>query len=93
MEDLKQFRDKIDEIDKELVRLFEERMNMVIKVAEYKKVNNISVLNQVREADVIEKNKQFLKNAVYGEALEIFFIHLMALSKNQQYKFIEKELP
>lgn len=31
------YRNKIDEIDKEITRLFEERMDIVIKVGEYKK--------------------------------------------------------
>ncbi|NRV34717.1 chorismate mutase [Clostridium beijerinckii] len=30
------YRNKIDEIDKEITRLFEERMDIVIKVGEYK---------------------------------------------------------
>ena len=34
--DLKECRDRLDEIDKELVRLFEERMRVCGDVAEYK---------------------------------------------------------
>ncbi len=88
MEDLKQFRDKIDEIDRQLVALFEERMEVVLKVAEYKKQNNIPILNVSREKEVIDKNKLRLKNKDFEDSLELFFINLMNLSKEEQKKII-----
>ena len=54
--DLSECRKEIDKIDKELVELFERRMNVAIKVAEYKIENNLPILNEAREAEVIEKN-------------------------------------
>ena len=46
MDNLDDLRNKIDEIDANLVSLFEKRMETVLKVAEYKKVNGIAILNQ-----------------------------------------------
>lgn len=89
MEDLKQLREKIDQIDEKLVELFEERMETVLEVASYKKENNIPVLNQSREDEVIEKNKNRLKNKSFGDSLEKFFIYLMSLSKEEQRKTID----
>lgn len=40
MDDLKVYRDKIDKIDAELVALFEERMEIVLKIAAYKRLTN-----------------------------------------------------
>ena len=37
MEELKKLRERIDEIDKQIVGLFEKRMGVVLGVAEYKK--------------------------------------------------------
>ena len=54
MEDLKFYRDKIDEIDSQLVDLFEERMEIVLTIADYKKENNIPIFNESREQEVIE---------------------------------------
>lgn len=88
MEDLKQLRDRIDEIDEKLVTLFEERMETVLKVADYKKKNNIPILNMNREKEVIAKNKLRLKNNDFEDSLESFFIHLMNLSKEEQKKII-----
>lgn len=89
MEDLKGLRDKIDEIDEELVHLFEERMEIVLRVAEYKKKNNITILNENREKEVIEKNKLRLKNSTFEDSLVKFLNYLMSLSKEEQSKFIE----
>lgn len=61
------YRNKIDEIDKEITRLFEERMDIVIKVGEYKKQNNLPVFNKAREDEVIEKNIGYLNNKDYAE--------------------------
>lgn len=49
------YRNKIDEIDKEITRLFEERMDIVIKVGEYKKQNNLPIFDKNRESQVIKK--------------------------------------
>lgn len=55
------YRNKIDEIDKEITRLFEERMDIVIKVGEYKKQNNLPIFDKNRESQVIKKNLGILK--------------------------------
>ena len=92
MRSLEESRKRIDEIDKELVRLFEERMNTVVDVAKYKKENNIDVLNKNREAEVVEKAINNLKDKKYAEEVADFFNHLMDISKNFQRKAIAKKM-
>ena len=86
MKELKTYRNKIDEIDTKLVELFEERMEIVLKIADYKKENNIPILNENREREVIEKNTNRLKNKVFEGSLEKFFVYMMGLSKEEQNK-------
>ena len=45
MADLSDYRKEIDEIDHQLVPLFEQRMEVVRKVAAYKKEHNLPVLH------------------------------------------------
>ena len=52
---LAQCRKEIDRIDGELMKLFEERMNVVLDVARYKKENNMGIFHKDRENQVIEK--------------------------------------
>lgn len=88
MEDLKQLRDRIDEIDGNFVKLFEERMETVLQIAEYKKRNNIPILDEDREKLVIQKNKSRLKDRRFEDSLESFFRNLMKLSKDEQEKIV-----
>ena len=47
--DLGEIRTKIDNIDKELVKLLEERMIIVEDVIEYKAANNMKIFDAKRE--------------------------------------------
>ena len=49
MIELKECRDKIDALDRELLRLFEERMHIVKDVADIKKANGIGICDSSRE--------------------------------------------
>ena len=86
------YRSRIDEIDKEITKLFEERMDTVINIANYKKTNNLPIFNREREDEVIEKNVGYLKNNDYSEETRKFFISLMEVSRElQSRKMLEAE--
>ena len=53
--DIKDLRDNIDRIDADLIKLFAERMETAAKIADYKKQNNLPILNAEREKEVVEK--------------------------------------
>lgn len=87
---LSECRNEIDKIDKELVELFEKRMNVAINVAKYKIENNIPIFNGAREAEVIEKNIKRLNNKEYSNLTEKFFTYLMELSRSLQAEIIDQ---
>ena len=87
--DLLECRNEIDKIDKELVELFEKRMNVAVNVAKYKIENNIPIFNGAREAEVIQKNINRLNNREYSKLTEKFFTNLMELSRSLQADIIE----
>lgn len=88
--DLSECRKEIDNIDKELVKLFEKRMNVAINVAKYKIENNLPIFNEAREVEVIKKNVDRLNNKEYSKLTENFFNHLMALSIKLQADIFEE---
>lgn len=90
MEDLKKLRDDIDSIDKELIELFQKRMETVLKVAEYKKKNNVPILNASRENEVIKKNSKLIYNEDFKKPVEQFLKDIMKISKNLQEKRISE---
>ncbi len=53
--DLNNIRAAIDNVDKELLRLFLERMALSDEVAAYKKENNIAAVDRAREREILEK--------------------------------------
>ena len=57
MTDLERYRDEIDEIDSEIVRLFEKRMKVSEEVAEYKIKTGKQVLDPARESQKIHTLK------------------------------------
>ena len=55
--DLLELRNKLDGIDSEIVRLYEERMEVCGKVADYKIQTGKKVFDKVREEEKIAKVK------------------------------------
>ena len=86
MTKLDEYRDEIDEIDREIVQLFEKRMETVLKVANYKKENGMEVLQSSREDVVLQKAVDNLKDKKYEDDIKEVFELLMKLSRNSQKK-------
>ena len=91
MNELENLRERIDTIDKELIALFEERMNVVNDIAEYKIKNNLPILNQNREDIVISKVKAIVKDKDYTDSAIDFIKNIMEISKKFQQKIISKQ--
>ena len=88
--DILECRREIDNIDEELVKLFEKRMNIAINVAKYKIENNMPIFNEAREIEVIKKNVARLSNKEYSKLTESFFNNLMTLSRSLQEEVFEE---
>lgn len=66
MEDLLQLRQEIDEIDQEMVRLFEKRMDVSRRVAEYKIANGKKILDRGREVQKLKAWENWLTVILTG---------------------------
>ncbi|TCO73815.1 chorismate mutase [Marinisporobacter balticus] len=88
MDALGSMRKEIDQIDKEMVKLFEKRMETALKIAEYKKNNDIPVFNGNREEQVIKKNILHIKNKNLQKSAEVFLNSMMAISRKIQESMI-----
>ena len=56
--DLTELREQIDGIDEEIVRLYEQRMEISRQVAEYKTANGKKVLDKQREAEKLPEEQE-----------------------------------
>lgn len=88
MNKLEESRIKIDKIDKQMRELFEERMEAVKGVAEYKKENALPIFDEKREASVIERNALSLGNKQIRNEYVFFMQSLMKASKLYQRKLV-----
>ena len=84
MADLSQHRNRVDEIDKQIVALFEERMKVVVEIAKYKFENDLPIFHKDREQQVIEKNLARLQNKELEKYTAQFIQNLMDVSKEYQ---------
>lgn len=84
MNSLNEARIKINEIDKEMVKLFEERMKAVLDVLKYKKEHNLPVFDETRELELIKKNVDLLQDGSLKEYYLIFFNGMLEASKKYQ---------
>ena len=83
---LEKQRAEIDAIDREIVALFERRMQVVVDVARIKKENGIAILDASREKEVIAKVQSYLKDVTLKEELAETYETLMKVSKDYQKK-------
>ena len=90
MSDLDQARKAISEIDQEMARLFEKRMDVVRVVAEYKKTHGLPVEDLLREADLIRENSALIEHEDYRSFYVDFLRHTIELSKRMQYGLMDE---
>lgn len=91
MDNLKNAREGIDQIDNELRELFEKRLDLVQIVLEYKKANAMQIFDGSREKEVIDKNCTRLQNKKYLNYYIDFIRNLMSLSKEYQSDLLLKD--
>lgn len=88
MEELEILRQKINETDEELVRLFTERMELVTKVGRYKAERNLKIYDPVRERAIIERVVSEVEVAFDIKYMEQFMENLLFLSRRLQVDII-----
>ena len=89
--DLLILRDKIDAIDKQIVSLYTERMEVCKEVAEFKIETGKKVFDKVREAEKIEKVKGMVDSDFHRHAVQELFEQIMSSSRKLQYKMLAEQ--
>lgn len=91
MEDLTRYRNEIDNIDKELIQLFEKRMNTVLEIARHKMKNNTTILQKDREEKVLSRAVDNLDNKAYSQETIQFFNSIMEISRGLQKRLMDND--
>lgn len=91
MKSLEESRAALDAVDRELVRLFEQRMHIARDVAAYKRVHGLPVLDRSREAQVLDSRTAMLTDERLTGSVRTLFEQLMALSRAEQEAMLTDE--
>ena len=84
--DINESRKKIDSIDKELVKLFCERMETAKDIASYKRENNMPVFDGERERALLNNIEDMAGE--HGDAARRLYGSLLELSRMYQHKML-----
>lgn len=84
MNELDMLREQIDELDKIIATAYAKRLETANKIGEYKKNNNVAVLDQDREKKVLNNVAKFGEK--YEKEVKDLYTFIMDYSKNIQRK-------
>ncbi len=88
--ELSELRNEIDSIDRQLVELFTKRMNVASEVAEYKRQNDMKVLDPSRERALLAKVGE-LAGEEFSDQTKILYSTILDLSRSYQHKKLNSD--
>ena len=88
--DLGQLRERIDDIDKQIVSLYEERMDVSRQVAEYKIENGKKVFDKSREEAKLAGVRAMAHNDFNRHGIVELYEQIMAMSRKLQYQMLSE---
>ena len=89
--DLQEIRKKLDGIDKEIVSLYEKRMDLCRQVAEFKIGTGKPVYDGEREKQKLEAVKSMVQDEDNRQGAEELFSQLMTISRRLQYRLLAED--
>ncbi|MCD7922444.1 MAG: chorismate mutase [Clostridiales bacterium] len=88
MKDLKDIRDDIDRIDRQIVDLYEKRMDLATQVADYKISTGKQVFDAEREIAKLNAVAQMAHSDFTSHGARELFEHIMSMSRKKQYQLL-----
>ena len=86
--DLQKLRGRIDDIDAQIVALYEKRMDVCAQVAEYKIETGKKVFDRAREEEKLRRIRAMAHNDFNAQGLGELFEQLMSMSRKLQYRLL-----
>lgn len=90
MRTLEEIRQELDATDCELVRLFEQRMELCREVARVKMSMGKAVLDRSREEQVLDSRAGMVKDESLAPAVRSLYEQLMSLSREEQVRMMKE---
>jgi len=90
MESLQELRGQLDEIDAQIVELYQKRMDVCSKVGDYKINTGKKVFDKQREIEKLAAVTENVENEFYKKGLKELYKQLMSMSRKLQYQLLTK---
>lgn len=90
MKELEEVRQELDAVDREIVRLFEQRMLLARDVVTYKMAHGMPVLDRSREEAVLASRAAMLEDAHWAESVRNLYEEIMRLSRAEQERILKE---
>ena len=88
MRELTEIRDDIDDIDNQILQLYQKRMNLATDVCEYKIANHKDIFDKKREEEKLKSISQQTTDSFLKLGLEELFEQIMSTSRKKQYQIL-----
>lgn len=89
--DLQELRKQIDEIDEQIVTLYEKRMDVSSQVADFKIRTGKKVFDKEREDEKLKKVQSMAHNEFNSHGIRELFEQIMSMSRKLQYKKLAEQ--
>lgn len=89
--DLQELRGKLDQIDEQIVELYEARMDICSQVADYKIETGKNVLDRSREEEKLRKVRALAHNDFNAHGVQELFEQIMSMSRKLQYNKLSEK--
>ncbi|MDO4333162.1 MAG: prephenate dehydratase [Eubacteriales bacterium] len=89
--DLLELRSQIDSIDSQIVKLYEERMDICKQVAQFKIENGKKVFDKAREEEKLTKLRAMTHNDFNSHGITELFEQIMSMSRKLQYQLLNEK--
>lgn len=86
--DMKKLREKIDKIDSQILKLYEERMGVCEEIGQYKKDNGLPAYDEERENQKLDDVLSSISKKKYADGAAQLFLTLMQVSTEMQEAMI-----
>lgn len=86
--DLSEIRVEIDSVDKQIVKLLEDRMDLALEVAAYKRSTGKAIYDRERELQKLESLGALASTEFNSKMVQEIFLQIMSASRRYQYSII-----
>ncbi len=85
MQTIEAYRKEIDAIDDQILKLLNERMDLVKEIGKAKQTSGTAIYRPEREKEILDRLKSLNKGALNEKAIDAIFLEVFAVSRNLEF--------